>query len=122
MTGGITEQDLNIPTAALLLKSTIKAHPAPVFSPQAEVEDEANTSWESPMRGASMGEVEETQAELPNAFKDVHMDKEAINREVLNLLERQVLDILNKGSLKDLVSLPGIAAKRAQYIIGENLF
>ena len=43
----------------------------------------------------------------------------AINREVKNLIERQVVDVLNCGSKEDLMELHGVGPRRVEYIMGE---
>lgn len=115
---GLSERDMNMPTTpAQLIKSTLKSYVPPVFSP-VESENEANISWNSPERAVNDDQNDLNKVdEVLTKFSLLNMDKQDANREVLSLLESQVVDILNKGDVSELVKLPGIAVKRAQYII-----
>jgi len=44
-------------------------------------------------------------------------DAKALNKEVRQLIEEQVVDILNGGNEAELMALYGVGPKRAQYII-----
>jgi len=128
---GLTELDINentSPSAVLhsaLKKSAKKsfgsqdeeaaAEPQPVAAEEQE-ENEPSVAdedyYEQPLQ-----EPQQT-AQVRDWSTAALMDVPAVNREVKNLLERQVVDILNNGTVTQLMTLHGIGAKRAQYIVG----
>lgn len=97
-----------------------KTVPSPVRSSTASpiIVQIKETGLAAPPEPKSSGEAVDEAKAVVGGGKAV--DVSSLHSEVRRLIEAQVVEVLNCGSLQQLLALHGIGPKRAQYIVGKR--